>query len=112
MNSIRTSGGVLACACAILLLRGGPAALAQNPQLGHIERNGSDAVLTVESPRPVDSAALTLAHEFGIRINVEDPPYVFEGDMNDVTASVSRDSRRPVRDSKGRAIENRFSART
>ena len=68
-------------------------ALAQNPELGHIERNGNEATLVVDSPRPVDSAAQTLAQDYGIRINVEDPPYLFKDDVKDVTASVRRDGK-------------------
>lgn len=67
--------------------------LAQNPALGHITRNGNEATLVVNSPRPVDSAAQTLAQDFGIRINVEDPPYLFKDDVKDVTASVRRDGK-------------------
>jgi hypothetical protein len=36
-------------------------ALAQNPEMGRVERNGNEANLIVEGPRPVDSAASTLA---------------------------------------------------
>src|SRR5271169_3988074 len=71
-------------------------AIAQNPEAGRIERNGNQATLIVDSPRPVDSAAITLAEEFGMRVNVEDPPYEFKDDMKDVTATVSRDPRRQV----------------
>ena len=66
-------------------------ALAQDPELGRIERNGRDATLIVDGPRPVDSAASTLASEFGIRVNVEDPAYIFRDDVKDVTVEVSRD---------------------
>lgn len=65
--------------------------LAQNPEAGRIERQGDRAVLIVDSPRPLDSAAMTLAEEFGIRLNVEDPPYLSQEDVLDVTAKVSRD---------------------
>src|SRR5438477_83425 len=59
------------------LLWCGALAFAQNPEAGRVERNGDQATLIVECPRPVDSAAITLAQEFGIRVNVEDPPYVY-----------------------------------
>ena len=65
-------------------------ALAQNPELGRVERNGNEATLIVEGPRPIDSAASTLASEFGIRVNVEDPAYIFRDDVKDVTANVAR----------------------
>jgi hypothetical protein len=66
------------------------AALAQNPELGRVERNGNETTLIVEGPRPVDSAASTLASEFGIRVNVEDPAYIFRDDVKDVTSDVAR----------------------
>jgi hypothetical protein len=77
----------------ILCCRG--VALAQNPELGRAERTGNEATLIVEGPRPVDSAASTLASEFGIRVNVEDPAYIFRDDVKDVTAIVARSARIP-----------------
>jgi hypothetical protein len=71
------------------------AALAQNPELGRVERNGNEATLIVEGPRPVDSAASTLASDFGIRVNVEDPAYIFRDDVKDVTATVARSAPNP-----------------
>ena len=58
-------------------------ALAQNPELGRVVRTGNEAKLIVEGPRPVDSASSTLASEFGIRVNVEDPAYIFRDDVKD-----------------------------
>ena len=52
---------------------------AQDPELGRIEISSLDAVLTVDSPRPVDSAAKTLAQRYSLIVNAEDPPY-FSGD--------------------------------
>jgi hypothetical protein len=78
-------------------------ALAQNPELGRVERSGNEATLLVESPRPVDSAASTLASEFGIRVNVEDPAYIFRDDVKD--AGISR----PVLIPSGGKLEVRFS---
>ncbi len=47
---------------------------AQNPEAGRIERAGGQARLIVEDrPRPVDAAAITLAEQFGVLVNVEDP---------------------------------------
>jgi hypothetical protein len=85
-------------------------ALAQNPEAGRVERNGSEATLIVDSRRPVDSAAITLADEFGIRLNVEDPPYLFTDDVKDVTAGVSPQSRisRHVLVPKGGRLEIHF----
>lgn len=63
---------------------------AQNPEAVRVDRNGDRAVLIVDAPRPVDSAAVTLAQEFGIGLSVEDPPYIFQGDVKEVTSEVSR----------------------
>jgi hypothetical protein len=85
-------------------------ALAQNPELGRVERNGNEATLIVEGPRPVDSAASTLASEFGIRVNVEDPAYIFRDDVKDVTANVARSARipRPILIPMGGKLEVHF----
>jgi hypothetical protein len=79
-------------------------AFAQDPEAARLERNGDQAVLTADSRRPVDSVAKTLAKEFGIRVNVEDPPYVFSGDIAELTVGVPR----PVRVPKGGRLEVRF----
>jgi hypothetical protein len=63
------------------LLASAVAGLAQNPEVGRIDRRGDRAVLVVEGPRPVDSAALTLAKEFGVAISVEDPLFVSAGNF-------------------------------
>jgi hypothetical protein len=90
------------CYCGIVL--------AQNPELGRVERNGNEATLIVEGPRPVDSAASTLASEFGLRVNVEDPAYIFRDDVKDITTSVARDARisRQVLIPSGGKLEVRF----
>lgn len=46
---------------------------AQSPEAGRIERTGDEARLIVESGRPLDSAAITLADELHILVDVEDP---------------------------------------
>ena len=62
--------------------------VAQSPEAG---RAGAQAMLTVDGPRPVDSAAITLAEEFGINVSVEDPAYLFRDDVKDArTANPSR----------------------
>jgi hypothetical protein len=81
----------------LFILCCGGIALAQNPERGRVERNGNEATLIVEGPRPVDSAASTLAREFGIRVNVEDPAYIFRDDVKDVTATVARSGQIPRR---------------
>jgi hypothetical protein len=64
--------------------------IAQSPEAGRIERFGSQATLIVDGPRPMDSAAITLAEQFGMNVSVEDPPYLFRDDVKDVTAEVAR----------------------
>lgn len=93
--------GLLPCAFAVS---------AQTPEAGRIERAGDQAVLIVDAPRPVDSAAITLAQEFGIAVSVEDPPYVFRDDVKDVTSEVSRTPNPPRRVliPKGGRLEVRF----
>jgi len=75
------------CLC---LVWGTAAALAQSPEAGRVERNGDQATLIVDSGRPLDSAAITIAEQFGIPVSTEDPLYVYHDDMKDVTAEVSR----------------------
>jgi hypothetical protein len=65
-------------------------AFAQSPEAGHVKRVDGSAILTIDSGRPLDSAAITLAQEFGIAVSVEDPPYFFQDDVKDVTREVSR----------------------
>jgi len=83
---------------------------AQNPEAGRVDRQGDQAVLIVDGPRPVDSAAITLAQEFGIAVSVEDPPYIFHDDIQDVTADVWRvpNPQRRVLVPKGGRLEVRF----
>lgn len=92
------------------LLSYASAVSARNPEAGRIDRLGDQAVLIVDAPRPVDSAAITLAQEFGIAVSVEDPPYVFRDDIQDVTAAVSRapNPSRRVLIPKGGRLEVRF----
>jgi hypothetical protein len=61
-------------------------ASAQSPEAGRVERNGSRARLIVDSPRPLDAAAITIAEQFGFPVNCEDPPYAYKDDVKDVTA--------------------------
>src|ERR1043166_51744 len=77
------------CFC-LYALAGAIVAIAQSPEAGRIERAGNQATLIVDGPRPVDSAAITLAEQFGMNVSVEDPPYLFRDDVKDVTAEVAR----------------------
>jgi hypothetical protein len=74
------------CVCLVWAV----AASAQPPEAGRLERNGNQATLIVESPRPLDSAAIKIAEQFGIPVSAEDPPYLYQDDMKDVTAEVGR----------------------
>jgi hypothetical protein len=65
-------------------------AFPQNPDAGHIEIAGRQAMLTVDAPRPVDSAAMTLAERYGIAVSVEDPVYQHPDTVKDVTVKVVR----------------------
>jgi len=75
-----------------------------------VSRATATGRLIVDSPRPVDSAAVTLANEFGIRVNVEDPPYAFRDEVKDVSAGVSPEARirRTVLIPKGGRLEIHF----
>jgi hypothetical protein len=97
---------------AFVLLCAG-AALAQTSEVGRVERDGREAVLTVEGPRPLDLAAMTIVREFGIPVSCEDPPYVYKDDVKDVTAAVSRVPNLPRRVliPKGGRLEVRFALR-
>jgi hypothetical protein len=55
-----------------------------------VERNGSQATLIVDSSRPLDSAAITIAEQLGVPVNCEDPPYIYKDDVKDVTADAWR----------------------
>jgi hypothetical protein len=83
---------------------------AQDPELGRIEIGPYDGTLTVDSGRPLDSAAKTLARRYGILVNSEDPEYLYSDDMKDVTAEVARRIRPGVRVfvPKGGRLEVRF----
>lgn len=76
--------------CSVWLF--GVLAVAQSPEAGRLEleTNGKYGKLIIDSPRPLDSAAITLAEKFGIPVSVEDPPYIYREDLKDVTATVSR----------------------
>jgi hypothetical protein len=81
-------------------------ALAQTPEAARLERNpGDQAVLIADSGRPVDSIATTLAREFGVRLNVEDPPYLFSGDIAERELPGAS---QPARVPKGGRFEVRF----
>ncbi len=78
------------CKLRLLLLYVGALVSTQLLQAGQIKRNGNQATLSVYSGRPLHEAAAELAKQFGILISVEDPPYSYRGDVQDVTAEVPR----------------------
>lgn len=51
----------------------------------------NSVTMTVSDPRPVESAVLMLVSRFGYVITYEDPPYSYEGDLQDVTTQVRKD---------------------
>lgn len=57
-----------------------------------VERSGNQGVLIAEGGRPVAAAAWELAFHFGMAISVEDPEYIHEADVVDVTDQVARGS--------------------
>lgn len=65
---------------------------AQGQEFARVLRNGEQATLSVFGPRPVDLAAKKLVDEFGVAINVEDPPYLYADDvqLSHVAASGKR----------------------
>ena len=66
------------------------AASSNNPEAGTISVSGSVAILRVESPRPLDSAAVTVAETYHWVINAEDPPYACADDLKDISSSQFR----------------------
>src|SRR5437588_10240105 len=65
---------------------------AQGQEFARVLRNGEQATLSVFGPRPVDLAAKKLVDEFGVAINVEDPVYMYRGDLREI--GVARSDRR------------------
>ena len=51
--------------------------------------------LSISDPRPVARAIEVLSERHGLVITYEDPPYGFEGDVEDVTATVNRGGVQP-----------------
>lgn len=58
--------------------------VAQNPELGRITVENGEVTLSIDFPRPMDSAVQTLGREFGVPISCEDPPYVFRGEVETI----------------------------
>lgn len=59
-------------------------------EFARIEWSGNQGVVIADGGRPVAAAASELARRFGMAISVEDPEYIHEDDVVDVTAQVAR----------------------
>src|SRR5262245_1238182 len=57
---------------------------AQGQEFVRVLRDGEQATLSAFGSRPVDLAAKRLVDEFGIAVNVEDPFYIYFGDVQDI----------------------------
>lgn len=95
-----------------LAVAGCALAAAPSPE-ARVEREGSRARLVSDSPRPLHAAAEALATQFGLRVNVEDPPYIHKDDVKDVTEEVSRvpNPRRRILVPRGGRLEVEFALR-
>ena len=65
-------------------------ALFAQGESARIEWSGNQGILIADGARPVADAASELALRFGMAISVEDPEYVHEVDVVDVTEQVAR----------------------
>src|SRR5262249_20198513 len=74
-------------------------------------RNGEEATLSVFGSRAVDLAAKKLVADFGVAINVEDPVYVYRGDIQDVTSSRGAGAGKRTLIPKAALLEVRFDLR-
>jgi hypothetical protein len=74
----------------ILSIAGIPFAAPQTAEVAQIETRGSDAVLSVNTFRPLDAVATRLESQFGIPVSAEDPVFQFRGDMMDISLEVPR----------------------
>src|SRR5689334_4795680 len=63
---------------------------AQGDAFVRVLRDGEQATLSAFGSRPVDLAAKRLVDEFGIAVNVEDPFYVYRGDVQDISGGPQR----------------------
>lgn len=84
MKGVR--GREKAALLAVLLF---PQPVAAQETIGRIIRGNAEATVTVFDGRPLERAAQTLAHEFGVRISVEDPLYLWDGDLVDLPRSTT-----------------------
>jgi hypothetical protein len=101
---------VIPAASVAILLALTAAVAGQSQTFARVIRNGNEAVLSVLDPRPLDAAAVLLAREFGLQINVEDPLYFGRDDVEDVTGGPSpkADARKPTLAVAGTVLERRF----
>jgi hypothetical protein len=66
---------------ALLMLLVATRPLVAQETFGRVTRGNGQATLTVFDGRPLERAAQTLAHDFGVQISVEDPLYLWESDL-------------------------------
>jgi hypothetical protein len=55
-----------------------------------VERTGSHVLVSADNPRPLHAVAAAIAREFGWSISVEDPLWVFDGDLRDASLTEPR----------------------
>ena len=67
----------------VLLLSLCAAGLGQSPEAARVEQHGSDVRVVADSARPLDAISIALADRFGISISVEDPIWLYPGDLRD-----------------------------
>jgi hypothetical protein len=77
IQTMKTAVRMLLLGLATLTMTGA----AQEQGSARLVRDGTHARLTASGPRPLDLAARKLAEEFGVAISVEDPAYLFRGDL-------------------------------
>ncbi|MBI1747001.1 MAG: hypothetical protein HYR55_10490 [Acidobacteria bacterium] len=70
---------------AVLAMMAYPVVLGDNSQADQVVK------LSVDDPRPVAKAIETLQAKYGVVITYEDPRYLHEGDIKDVTEQVRKD---------------------
>ena len=63
---------------------------AQGGEFARTEWSRNQGMLIADGGRPVAASASELARRFGIAISVEDPEYIHQADVVDVTAQVAR----------------------
>jgi hypothetical protein len=85
---------MLRCAVAFMLFAAGSPSLGSSVGLARpAPQDNIDIAISVNDPRPLAAAIETLENRFGWTVTYEDAPYLFGGDLADVTAIVRRDGK-------------------